>query len=130
MTIPRNEIPLHVRRFLEENIDTVPQLETLLMMYETLDRGWPIADVASRNYITIQQATDTLNALQRRGLVISEESPPRFRFNPASDEIRALVAEVAICYQRGLSAVTELIHAKPSASIKEFARAFDLKKDR
>jgi hypothetical protein len=130
MTNSPIEIPTHLRRFLEGNIDTVPQLETLLLMHEKPDRGWLVADVASRNYITEQRATDTLNALERRGLVITEESPPRFRFSPANDEVRALVAELALCYQRNLSAVTELIHAKPSASVKEFARAFDLKKDR
>lgn len=130
MTNPPSEIPASVRRFLDENIDTVPQLETLLMMYESPDRGWLVADVASRNYISEQRAADTLHALQRRSLVIAEESPPRFRFNPPNDEVRAMVTELARCYQRKLSAVTELIHAKPSASIKEFARAFDLKKDR
>ena len=125
-----DEIPAHVLRFLKENIDTVPQLETLLMMCEARDRSWLIADVASRNYITEQRALDTLNALQRRGLVSSEESPPRFRFNPAKDEVYALVVDLARCYQRNLLFVTELIHAKPSASVKEFARAFDMKKDR
>jgi hypothetical protein len=130
MTDSGKEIPAHVLRFLQENIDTVPQLETLLMMREQQDRSWLIADVASRNYTTEQRATDTLNALQRRGLVTSEESPPRFRFDPAKDEVRLLVADLARCYQRKLSLITELIHAKPSASVKEFARAFDLKKDR
>ena len=130
MMNPGNAIPAHVLRFLEENIDTVPQLETLLMMSEAPDRTWLIADVASRNYITELRATATLNALQRRGLVSSDESPPRFRFKPAKDEVRELVADLARCYRRNLSLVTELIHAKPSASVKEFARAFDLKKDR
>ena len=125
-----NEIPANVLRFLEANIDSVPQLETLLMMHEEGDRRWLIAELASRNYTTEQRATETLNALQRRGLVSVEESPPRFQFNPAKDEDRALVAELARCYQRSLRLVTELIHAKPSASVKEFARAFDLKKDR
>ena len=123
-------IPAHVLRFLEGNIDTVPQLETLLMMSEQPDRGWLTADVASRNYIAEQRATDTLNALQRRGLIPFVESPPCFRFDPASDEVREVVADLARCYQKNLSRITELIHAKPSASIKEFARAFDLKKDR
>jgi len=126
----RNEVPAHVLRFLEESIDTVPQLETLLMMSESPDRSWLIGDVASRNYITEQRAADTLNALQRRGLVSSEESPPRFRFSPATDDIGAVIADLARCYQRNLSRITTLIHAKPSASVKEFARAFDLKKDR
>lgn len=123
------EVPAHVLRFLEEHIDTVPQLETLLMMSDAQDRSWLISDVASRNYITEQRATDTLNALLRRGLMTLEGSPPRFRFNPVNDEVRGLVAELARCYQTNLSRITTLIHAKPSASIKEFARAFDLKKD-
>ena len=130
MTNSREEIPARVRRFLEENIDTVAQLETLLMMFGKPDRDWLVADLASHNYITDQRAADTLHALQRRGLVIAEESARRFRFNPASDDVRLLVAELSICYQRMLSAITEFIHAKPSASIAEFARAFDLKKDR
>jgi hypothetical protein len=123
-------IPAHVLRFLEGFIDTVPQLETLLMMSEEPDRSWRVADVASRNYIAEQRAMDTLSALQRRGLVSSSESPPCFRYDPASEEVRAVVADLARCYQKNLSRITELIHAKPSASIKEFARAFNLKKDR
>jgi hypothetical protein len=125
-----NEVPVHVLQFLEDNIDTVPQLETLLMMCEAPERRWLIADVASRNYITEQRASETMNALLRRGLVSFEESPRAFRFNPATDETRTAVADLARCYQKNLSRITELIHAKPSASVKEFARAFDLKKDR
>jgi hypothetical protein len=125
-----NQIPAHLLRFLEENIDTVPQLETLLMMHEDQSRTWLVADVASRNYTSESRAMDTLNALHRRGLVSSEESPARFRFNSAKEEFRALVGDLAGCYQRNLSLVTAFIHAKPSASVKEFARAFDMKKDR
>jgi hypothetical protein len=127
---PASEIPSHLLRFLDENIDSVPQLETLLMMFADRERSWRIADVASRNYITEQRATETLAALHRRGLVSPDGSPPVFRFNPAKEEVVALVADLARCYQENLSFVTEFIHAKPSASVKEFARAFDLKKDR
>ena len=130
MTGSRDHIPPDVLRFLEESIDSVPQLETLLMMYGDQEYVWYIADVASRNYTSEQRAVETLSALERRGLVTSEGSPPRFRFNPAKDETRELVAELARCYQKSLSRITMLIHSKPSASITEFARAFDLKKDR
>jgi hypothetical protein len=126
----KNEIPLHVLRFLERNIDTVPQLETLLMMSESPERRWSVADVASRNYISEQRAAETLNALLRRGLVSFEESPPTFQFDAPTDEIRAVVADLVRCYQKSLSRITGFIHAKPSVSIQEFARAFDLKKDR
>jgi len=130
MTDTRADIPPHVLRFLEASIDSVPQLETLLMMSGDPDRIWLIADVASRNYTSEQRAAETLNALERRGLVMSEGAPARFRFNPAKPETRALVADLARCYQGNLSRITMLIHSKPSTSVTEFARAFDLKKDR
>ena len=130
MTETGDDIPPHVLRFLEESIDSVPQLETLLMMDRDPQRIWLVADVASRNYTSEQRAVETLNALQRRGLVSSEGEPPRFRFNPTKEETRVIVADLARCYQKSLSRITMLIHSRPSTSVKEFARAFDLKKDR
>jgi hypothetical protein len=130
MNVAGEDLPPHVLRFLEENIDSVPQLETLLMMDREPDRFWLVADVASRNYTSEQRAAEILSALQRRGLVSSEAGPLRFRFNPAKVETRALVSDLARCYQKNLSRITTIIHSKPSTSVTEFARAFDLKKDR
>jgi hypothetical protein len=127
---PEVEIPAHVLRFVLENINTVPELETLLMMNGAQDRRWVISDVASHNYITEQRAEETLGALRRRGLVSVDDSLARFRFSPATDEIRKVVADLALCYRANLSRIATLIHSKPSASVTEFARAFDLKKDR
>ena len=50
--------------------------------------------------------------------------------SPRCTQVRALVAEVAEYYRSNLSRVATFIHSKPSASIKEFARAFEFKKDR
>jgi len=130
MTRAGDDIPPDVLRFLEESIDSVPQLETLLMMFAEQDRAWLVADVASRNYTSETRAVETLNALVRRHLVSSEGEPPRFRFDPGKDETHALVGDLARCYQKNLSRIAMLIHSKPSTSITEFARAFDLKKDR
>lgn len=123
------EIPVEVLQFIEERIDSIPQLETLLMMSREEERDWLVSDVAARNYITMQRAVETLEALQRRGLVAGDGSKG-FRFKPVSPEIREKVAQLARSYQLHLSRITVFIHSKPSASIKEFARAFDLKKDR
>ena len=124
------DVPSHVLRFVEENIDTVPQLETLLMMSQAQERNWLIEEIASRNYTTEQRAAETLSALRSRGLVAADKSGKSYRFSPPTDEIRALIAELARCYQRSLSRITFFIHSKPSGSVKEFARAFDMKKDR
>jgi len=49
--------------------------------------------------------------------------------NPARSDDRKMLAEVAEAYRRNLVAITTFIHSKASTSVKEFARAFDLKKD-
>ena len=124
------EVPERVLRFIGENIDDVPQLETLLMMSEAPARAWQISEIAARIYIGEKRAAAVLEALRRRGLLSSDEAHLHFRFDPVSADARAIVAEVAGAYQANLSRIATFIHSKPSASIKEFARAFDLKKDR
>lgn len=121
-------LPDNVRRFIETYIDEVPQLETLLMMSEAQDSGWLASEVAARNYITVPRAREILEALRRRGLLSADET--HFRYEPAVPEVRAVVAEVSQYYRSNLSRVATFIHSKPSASIKEFARAFEFKKDR
>lgn len=130
MSTGDQEIPRTVLQFIEENIDTVPELETLLMMRAADHRGWDSAEVAARNYIAENRAQETLESLRRRGLVSFDAATRRYRYEPPTEEMRALVAEVAENYQRNLSRIATFIHSKPSSSIKEFARAFDLKKDR
>ena len=125
-----SEIPAEVLRFIDESIDSVPQLETLIMMSQSEPRGWKLEEVAARNYTTPFQAHDVLSALGRRHLVRFDEHGTNYWYSPDNEAIRALVAEVARCYQLHLSRIATLIHAKPSASVKEFARAFELKRDR
>jgi len=127
--VPGNEIPEHVLRFIEAHIDDVPQLETLLMMSDAPNRAWQLKEIAARNYVTEQRAELVLQALQRRGLVSADEAHG-FRFAPANPQLRELVREVSSVYQANLSRIATFIHSKPSSSVKEFARAFDLKKDR
>ncbi len=59
-----------MRRFLEESIDTVPQLETLQMMHET-DRGWEWRQLTSTTFLSTctfssTQSTSTSDLTTRR----------------------------------------------------------------
>jgi len=128
MTGHEQTIPENVRRFIETYIDEVPQLETLLMMSEAQDSPWLASEVAARNYVTLPRAREILDALKRRGLLSSDDT--HFRFEPATAQLRELVAEVSAFYRSNVFRVATFIHSKPSASIKEFARAFEFKKDR
>jgi DNA-binding MarR family transcriptional regulator len=119
-----------VLRFIEECIDSVPQLETLLMMMDDPQRDWTAAEIAGRVYITREDAVRVLDALRRRGMIAPLEAGQAFRILLADEQRRALLEEVARSYRANLTRIATFIHEKPPASLKEFARAFTLKKDR
>lgn len=120
----------HVLQFIAQQIDTVPQLECLLLLYEHDRQAWGPEQVAARIYSSPQDARGILEVLHRRGLLLAEADPPRYRFNPGGTAGPELVRDVAREYQRHLVPIATFIHSKASASVREFARAFDFKKDR
>jgi hypothetical protein len=125
-----SEISAAVLKFIDERIDSVPQLETLLMMKDESQRVWNAADVAARTYVPLAEAARVLEALQRRALVAPAETGGGYRIALGDGALRELVDEVARTYRANLSRITTIIHEKPPASLMEFARAFDLKKER
>ena len=125
-----SEISAAVLSFIDERIDSVPQLETLLMMKDEPQRAWTVDDVAARTYVPLAEAARVLEALHRRALISPVETGGGFSFKPGDGHHRELVDEVARTYRANLTRIATIIHDKPPASLKEFARAFDMKKDR
>lgn len=123
------DIQREVWDFIETNIDTVPQLEALLLIYGTEDRPWKTEEIASRIYVAVASAHDILETLRRRALIVSDDSAG-YRRSPATDATTTLIAEVSHAYRRHLVPIATFIHSKASASVREFARAFEIKKDR
>jgi hypothetical protein len=125
-----SEISAAVLTFIEECIDSVPQLETLLMMKDEPQRAWTVDDIAARTYVPLAEATRVLEALHRRGLISPVETGGAFSFRPGDGHHRELIDDVARTYRANLTRIATIIHEKTPASLKEFARAFDMKKDR
>jgi hypothetical protein len=124
------EIPADVRRFLDDRIDTVPHLEALVLLWESAGRSWSAEEVAGRVYISAESARSVLSNLQRHGLIaVTEQSPPAYSYDPAWDESGQLMPRIAATYTRHVVACAQLIHSKASPGVREFARAFQLKKD-
>jgi hypothetical protein len=122
-------IPEHVRRFLEDSIDSVPQLEALLLMFDEPQKRWSVPDISARTYITQAEAGKLLERLARRGLIHSCGGEGQFAIQTRDAATHALLEDVARTYRANLTHVATFIHEKPPASVKEFARAFDLKRN-
>jgi DNA-binding IclR family transcriptional regulator len=125
--MPLTEIPEPVRRFIVEAVDSVPELEALLLLRAHADRTWSVEDAGARLYVSPTMASHLLNALAARGLL--ERDGERYRYGPARPELDHVVGDLAATYATKLIAVTRLIHAKPAASVRQFADAFRLRKE-
>jgi hypothetical protein len=125
------DIPEDVLRFLTEKIDSVPHLETLLLLSEAPAQSWTVEQVAARLYTSQEAAGAILKKLQQHRLAAHDASTPsRYRYDPAWDEGGQLMSKISETYRLRLVQVAGFIHSKASSSVREFARAFDFKKDR
>lgn len=127
MSLP--PVSARVLKFIAEKIDTVAELETLLIMSMDTSRQWSGQEISARLYTQPAIAAQVLETLTRRALLEAQGNPPLFRFNPVQSDDRAAFAEVADAYRHNLVAITTFIHSKAFTSVQEFARAFDLKKE-
>jgi hypothetical protein len=115
-----------LKAFLLRYLDSVGQLEALLLLYRERQRSWDAREVAQRLYTSEADAIALLAHLAADGLIAVGEDG--FRYCPLSVEQADLVEKLAVTYARHLIPVTNIIHAKPRR-VREFANAFKLKKD-
>lgn len=120
------EIPRSIRKFIARHIDSVGQLEALLLLRSVPGEAWEVARVASRLYVGEADAGEMLDRLCRDGLLA--RTGEAYRYGCRTEELRGLVDELAQLYARQLIPISNLIHAK-SRRIRAFADAFRFRKD-
>jgi hypothetical protein len=120
-------IPAELRDFILRHIDSVAQLEALLLLRAHAGQTWTAETLASRLYIAPDQAIPLVESMRGDGFIesVGEEE---FRYQGGSPDQRQLIDRLADLYVSHLVAVSNLIHSKPRR-IREFAKAFRLKKD-
>jgi hypothetical protein len=73
-------------------------------------------------------AAHILDVLTQRGFLARVHQ--QFKYAPETPELEANVTLLASTYSKHLIAVTNIVHAKPSASVRLFAQAFRFRKDK
>jgi hypothetical protein len=130
-SMAENVIPGRVREFIIENIDSVAELEALLLLRQEPQARWTVPALAGRLYTSPEQAEEVMAKLHLRGLSeVNDDTPPSYRYQPASAQLDGVVGELSEAYSRYLIPVTNLIHSKPRTRIRQFADAFKLGKRR
>jgi hypothetical protein len=118
------ELPESVKEFVLRHLDSVAELEGLLLVRSDRDHQWTTATLSARLYIGEAGASHVLTALARRGLLASDGNA--FVYAPASADLDGAVEALARAYPRFLIPITLAIHEKPRA-LRDFADAFRLR---
>jgi len=123
-------IPQNIRDFILQNIDSVAQLEALLIFQSNPQDVCDSETIVHTLFIDKPQAELILNRLLGQGFIIEEPKGSKaYRYQPKSEELVNIAKQVAELYQLYLVPVTNLIHSKPKAKMQQFADAFKIRKD-
>ncbi len=120
-----SDIPGDVRQFIAAHIDSVGQLEALLLL-RSATHGWKAAELARRLYVGETETVEMLERMCRAGLLSVADGVYVYRLQ--EEALRQTVDELAQLYARQLIPITNLIHAK-ARRIRAFADAFRFRKD-
>lgn len=119
-------LPDAVRELIARRIDSVAELEALLLMCNEPQQPWNAAAVARRLYIDEARAAATMQRLVQRGLAAPHGGG--WRYAPETPALAVAVRSLCDIYSQRLVAITTLIHAKTARGIEEFARAFVIRR--
>jgi hypothetical protein len=123
------DLPEVVRRFIVDHVDSVEQLEILLLLHQHPERAWDAESVARELRISALSASDRLEDQARAGLLARVEgSPGGYRYAPGTPALDEAVAGLAKAYAERRVTVINLIFSKPIDKIRTFADAFRLRK--
>jgi len=119
-----------IKQFIDQNIESLAQLEALLLLRAEPARTWDAPSIAKALYIPLELAEALLVEFGRRGFVKpTAESPTQFCYNPADKAVGQLIDRVADAYQDRRVAIISLIYSKPLNKVQTFADAFRLRKE-
>ena len=126
-----NGVPQEVNHFLADNIDTVLELELLLLLRGEPSRAWTAEDLAKELKIDATFAEAQLNKFHQRGfLARTDDAKPAYRYAPQNPQLEATVGRVATEYATRRVTIIGLIFSKPTSTLKSFADAFRIRKDK
>jgi hypothetical protein len=121
-----DHVPAELRSFLAENIESVAQLELLLLLRSDAARTWSVSDAAKALYMAEEMTAPLLADLRVRGL-LANSAGGEYQYSPRSPEQEQLVKELALLYQERRVTVIGLIHSAPTDVLRSFADAFRLR---
>jgi hypothetical protein len=110
-------IPEKLTLFILDKIESVTELEALLILRQDAAREWDASTLAVRLYISEAHTTELLRGLCHKGFTVTTERQ-QYRYCPGSPELDQLVERLARTYLKHVVPVTDLIHSRTKRKVQ------------
>ena len=121
-----DHIPDDLREFILQHIDSITQLEALLLLRANASEAWDVAKAKARLYTVEDEVTRVLERLFADGFLAQDGNG--YRYQCKESEAATKVDRLAALYATHLIPVTNMIHDK-LRHVRAFADAFRFRKD-
>ncbi len=115
-----------VRRFIQDYIQTVGSLDTLLLLQRDSTRAWSLDEIARELRTSPLGVAGFIREFMTNGLVEEEES--QYKYHPINSKLEAAVHTLSRDYSIRPVAIVNAIYSTPDDKIQTFADAFKFKK--
>jgi hypothetical protein len=124
------DFPPRIAQFIQQHIESLAQLETLLLLKGEPQRSWDAAAVAQALYTSPEECAANLAALAAAGFLEAAPEATRYRYCTDDAARRELIDTLQEVYRQRRVTVIELIYSKPSSRVQTFADAFRLRQEK
>lgn len=124
------DFPVEIEQFIAQHIESLAQLETLLLVRREAGQAWTCYDLSRQLYVTPDVCTGIITDLERRGFILHDAADANtFRYRSAGGSVDQLIDQLADLYQQRRVAVITQIYSKPVKKVQTFADAFRLRRE-
>jgi hypothetical protein len=124
-----SDIPDHVLAFIRERIDSIEQIEVLLLLKNNAAKEWTAEEVSRALSTQPDSAASRLADFHSQGIVAMKVTPGKTYRYQANTLLDATIRDLGEAYSKYPVRVISLIYAKPTDKIRTFADAFKLRKE-
>jgi len=120
----KQQISESVKRFVREQIQTVPKLEVLLLLHREKSRPFTLAEVANELGFENDTAREQLAALEAIGLIETNFDKSNYRYHPTNKTLGSIVNRLAVAYPKQRVLILSAILAEEPNKARRFVEAF------
>ena len=115
-----------LKKFIKEQIQTVPKLEVLLLLHREPGRSFLVTEVAQELGFDNDTAQEQLSALEAIKLVKKNTQKSSYRYSPLNVALDSVVDRLAVAYPKQRVAILSAILAGEPDKVRRFVEAFKL----